>query len=227
VLQNASPAGQTFTCNSSVTGQTATTNVLTSYSYDDVGNLVSMTDARGKATSYGYDAAGQMTSLADPDAATLYSNYDALGRRTSQENRSDPPETNSVVWTYDEAGRVLTRAANSVTVATTYDDNGNRLTVADGTRTITTTYDRLNRPLTVGVSGDSGAGTTYTYSLTSPTWTDPTGSYGRGRLHRRRRRSVRQDQRLHLQVGPWSLQDHHLYLRLPRTVDWARIRADQ
>ncbi len=43
---------------------------------------------------------------------------------------------------------------------------------------ITATYDRLGRPLTVD---DEDAGTTpdttYTYSLTSPAWTDPTGSY--------------------------------------------------
>ena len=47
----------------------------------------------------------------------------------------------------------------------------------DGTRSISTTYDRLNRPLTVTTSDDSGATTSYTYSLTSPSWTDPSGSY--------------------------------------------------
>ena len=75
------------------------------------------------------------------------------------------------------AGRILNRTANSVTVTSTYDANGNRLTAGDRRRTITTTYDRLNRPLTVAVSGDAGGGTTYTYSLTSPTWTDPSGTY--------------------------------------------------
>ena len=74
---------------------------------------------------------------------------------------------------------ILNQTANSVTVTSTYDANGNRLTAGDGRRTITTTYDRLNRPLTVAVSSDSGAGTTYTYSPTSPTWTDPSGTYMR------------------------------------------------
>ena len=91
---------------------------------------------------------------------------------------SDPPSSASVQYTYDGAGRVLTRQADGVTVTSTYDANGNRLTVGDGTFTITATYDRLNRPLTVD-DEDAGttADTTYTYSLTSPSWTDPTGAY--------------------------------------------------
>ena len=52
------------------------------------------------------------------------------------------------------------------------------MTATTGSQTITTTYDRLGRPLTVD-DEDTGtlADTTYTYSLTSPAWTDPTGSY--------------------------------------------------
>ena len=57
VLQNASPANQTFTCGSTVTGSTTSTNVLTSYGYDGVGSQTSMTDGRGKITTYAYDAA--------------------------------------------------------------------------------------------------------------------------------------------------------------------------
>jgi RHS repeat-associated protein len=72
---------------------------------------------------------------------------------------------------------MLSRTADGATTFSTFDANGNRLTAVSATGTITTTYDRLNRPLTVSVSSDSGAGTTYTYSLTAPSWTDPTGSY--------------------------------------------------
>lgn len=51
------------------------------------------------------------------------------------------------------------------------------LTAASGGVTITTVYDRLGRPTSVTVSDDAGATTTYSYSLTSPSWTDPTGTY--------------------------------------------------
>ncbi len=51
------------------------------------------------------------------------------------------------------------------------------LTASDGAQTITATYDRLNRVLATSDSLDSGAATSYTYSLTAPQWTDPTGTY--------------------------------------------------
>ena len=90
---------------------------------------------------------------------------------------SQPKTEGAFTWTYDAAGRVISRAATSVTTVNyTYDLNGNRLTASDGTA-ITTTYDRLNRPTQITVAGDSAATTSYTYSFTSPTWTDASGSY--------------------------------------------------
>ena len=170
-------AWTTAGCAGTISG-TATTNLSTRYTYDPAGNLASAIDARAKTTSYGYDAAGRMTSTIDADGGTLVYGYNALGQRIRQENRSDPPTTASVTWTYDGAGRTLTRTANSATTTYTYDANGNQLTASDGTFTITSAYDRLNRVLTVD-DEDAGttADTTYTYSLTGPSWTDPTGTY--------------------------------------------------
>ena len=87
--------------------------------------------------------------------------------------------TASVAWTYDKAGRQLTRVAASVTTTYTYDVSGNKLTGTTGSQVITATYDRLNRPLTVD-DEDAGttADTTYTYDFDNPAWTDPTGTYG-------------------------------------------------
>jgi RHS repeat-associated protein len=160
------------------TAGTATANVSTSYSYDLAGNLATMVDASGNTTTYGYDAAGHMTSLRDAMGKTIVWAYDALGNRIRQSNRTDPPLSSSVTWTYDGAGRMQTRTADGITVTYTYDANGNRLTASDGTFAITATYDRLNRPLTVDDEDAGGTpDTTYAYSLTNPSWTDPTGSY--------------------------------------------------
>lgn len=160
------------------TAGTTTTNLSTRYSYDGAGNTAAMIDANGNTTSYGYDAAGRLTSTTDALAKTVVYAYNDLGQRVRQENRSDPPLTASVSWTYDGAGRILTRTANGITTTYAYDAAGNRLTATDGTLTISATYDRLNRPLTVD-DEDAGttADTTYTYALTSPSWTDPTGTY--------------------------------------------------
>ena len=158
---------------STAIGGTATTNVSTRYTYDGAGNLATMVDANGSTTTYGYDASGRQTSVTDALGRTVTTGYDALGRRTSQTDRMGQ----LVSWTYDEASRVATRTAPGISTTYTYDDNGNRRTAVAGGVTIETTYDRLDRPKTVTISNDSGAATTYTYSLTSPSWTDPTGTY--------------------------------------------------
>ncbi|CAN5598268.1 hypothetical protein BH20CHL7_BH20CHL7_07190 [soil metagenome] len=177
VLENATSHLQALAdpCATAVSG-TTTTNLSTRYTYDGAGNLASMIDARGKTTTYTYDAAGRMTGLTDAAGKTLAWQYDALGNRTRQTLRTSPGPY--VSWSYDWGGRVLTRVADGVTTTYTYDDNGNRLTASDGTLTITAAYDRLNRVISVD-DEDAGttADTTYTYSLTAPSWTDPTGTY--------------------------------------------------
>ena len=109
---------------------------------------------------------------------------------TGSTSWSDTGLTSSTFYSYtvsaiDGAGNesAQTGSASLTTTpdgATTYsyDAAGNRLTAAAGAATITMTYDRLNRILTVD-DDDLGttADTTYTYSLTSPSWTDPSGGY--------------------------------------------------
>jgi RHS repeat-associated protein len=185
VLENATVDLATLAdpCTTSVSG-TESQNVSTRYSYDGMGNLASMIDGRGNITRYGYDSAGHMTSLTDeigtdPNNAgkTTVWTFDALDRRTAQTQRGTQPQSALVTWAYDATSRLVGRTANSATTAYGYDDNGNRTSAASAAGTISATYDRLNRPLSVSDSADSGAATSYTYSLTSPSWSDPSGSY--------------------------------------------------
>ena len=104
-----------------------------------------MIDATGATATFGSDAAGRMTGLTDPLGETLVWAYDNIGNRIRQENRADPPLTASVQWTYDGAGRVLTRLADGVTTTSTYDAVGNKLTASDGTLTITTDITRHSK----------------------------------------------------------------------------------
>ena len=157
---------------------TLTTNLSTRYGYDGIGNLTSMVDAAGNTTTYGYDAAGHPTGRTDAQSGALAWTYDDIGNRTAQRNRIDPVLTTSVAWTYDPFGRMLSRTADSATTSGTYDMSGNKLTATSAIGTITATYDRLNRVLTVDdEDAGSTADTTYTYALSSSSWSDPSGSY--------------------------------------------------
>ncbi len=159
-------------------GSSSTTaNVWTTYTYNALGNMVTMTDGRGSTTDYGYDASGRMSTITDALGNSTTYEYDALGRRISQSERGTGTMPTLVAWTYDAAGRVHQRITDADTTTYSYDVAGSRTQASSSTSTISTTYDRLNRPLTVSVTGDTAATTSYTYDLTSPTWTDPSGSY--------------------------------------------------
>jgi RHS repeat-associated protein len=184
VLEHASVDLQSLTipCSDAVSG-TPTANVSTRYSYDAAGNLATMIDGNGHTTIYGYDATGRMTSLQDALAATLGWAFDDVSRTKTQTNRTDStPLTPTITWTYDAAGRLVSRAylddaGSGRTTTYTYDLAGNLVTAVDASSTITIVNDRIGRPTSVTVAGDSGATTSYAYSFTAPTRTDASGAY--------------------------------------------------
>ena len=91
------------------------------YSYDLNGNRTSMIDPTG-LTTYTYDALNRLTSITNNKGITTTFTYDALGRRTSMTHG------NGVVTTYREMGSCLSllRVPNR-TIATTINLNNNGL----------------------------------------------------------------------------------------------------
>jgi RHS repeat-associated protein len=115
------------------------------YSYDLNGNRISMIDPTG-LTTYTYDALNRLTSITNNKGQVTSFTYDALGRRTSMTHG------NGVVtsYTYDAASQ-LTRLAHQLGAATvnsfdyTYDKVGNRKTKVDRNGSHNYTYDTLSR----------------------------------------------------------------------------------
>jgi RHS repeat-associated protein len=115
------------------------------YTYDFNGNRVSMVDPTG-LTTYAYDALNRLTSITNNKGHVTSFTYDALGRRTSMTH------ANGVVtnYTYDAASQ-LTRLAHQSGATLinsfdyTYDKVGNRKskTSRDGLHDYI--YDTLNR----------------------------------------------------------------------------------
>ncbi|MFJ9628913.1 LamG-like jellyroll fold domain-containing protein [Streptomyces sp. NPDC101175] len=139
---------------------------VNSVAYFSNGDVASTTDAIGLVTSYTYDGVGQVLSqkvVSDtyPNGLTTSYTYDQNGQVTTE---SDPQITDRVQG-----------ATHTAVSSTVYDDDGDVLsqTVADGqggdtSRTETQTYDAYDRLLTesdanVAAGASYGNTTTYAY----------------------------------------------------------------
>jgi YD repeat-containing protein len=152
---------------------------LTSYTYDDFGEMSSQTSPVTGATTYAYGTAGELLSVTDANGATTTRTYDALNRirtavssRTAQSDEtvawsydsgtfglgrpaqmSDPAGVTN--YTYDRRGMLLSESRTFPAPATystsyQYDANGNRTAIVSPSgSSFSYTYDYANRPLTL------------------------------------------------------------------------------
>ena len=82
----------------------------TSYAYDVVGNVVSVTDPFGAVTKYAYDGAHRCTEVMNPDGSRVSYAYDGAGEVASM-HVAKPGERLgrlACAWVRDRAGRRLT-----------------------------------------------------------------------------------------------------------------------
>ena len=141
------------------------------YTYDAAHNLLSKTDSRG-ITSYTYDVLNRLFSVTEPSGKVTSYTYDASGNRATQTVVLGT-ETTVTTYTYDPLNRLLgtvTQLTDDNTMETvttesvtyTYDNNGNQL-LQTHTATIdgipqtpivklTNTYDLFNQLITTVTS---------------------------------------------------------------------------
>jgi RHS repeat-associated protein len=129
----------------------------TTYSYDTLGRLTSVTDGNGNVVSYEYDGDNEVTCIG----------YPVSGAATCP-STGTPSGTGLVAYGYDGAGRITTvEDWNSNTTAYTYDADSNVTKITYPSSTIATvkfTYDNNDTVLTEKYK-QNGA------SVTSETWT--------------------------------------------------------
>ena len=111
---------------------------VTTYNYDQNGNLLSTTNALNQTTTYTYNANGLLDSMTDPLGHTSHVEYDAQGNISAHIDALN----NRTTYEYDAIGR-LTAVVDPL-----------------GRRT-TTTYDALDRTITT--TDPSGAVTRFEY----------------------------------------------------------------
>jgi len=120
----------------------------TSYEYDGVGQLISITLPDGSYLAYSYDAAHRMTAMQDSLGNRIVYTLDAMGNRT-QEQVLDPlgalAQTRSRV--FNNLNRLFQELGAAAQVTEyAYDNQGNVTSVTDPLSKVTSNaYDALNR----------------------------------------------------------------------------------
>ena len=177
--------------------------LTTSYTVDELGQVVAQTDPDGVTTTYAYDAAGHQTTVTDPAVATetaggspvVVHPTTATGYNTFGDTAETQDENGNITtYTYDGDGRQLTKtlpaytpsggSAVNGTSTTQYNGLGEMTSQTDPDNNQTTyTYDQLGNK-TSQTDVTSGATTSYAYDLdnellsqTSPTGAQTTNTY--------------------------------------------------
>ena len=125
----------------------AQTNVETDYTYNAVGNRVTVKDPDGHVTTFGYDASNRVTSKIDPLQNKWTYTYDANGNQLSTVNANGK----TINYTYDSDNELtgIQYPAPDAPVSFTYTPTGQRKTMSDGLGTTTWSYDNLGRLIAV------------------------------------------------------------------------------
>jgi RHS repeat-associated protein len=127
-------------------------------------------DAANHATTYTYDSLARVSTVTDPLNRTATFGYDAAGNRTSKQdpggNCAGAPTTGCTTYTFDAANQLTAVTYSDGTTPNvsniTYDNEGQRTGMTDGAGTWTFTWDSLHR-MTSSTSGSKSV--TYGWDL--------------------------------------------------------------
>jgi YD repeat-containing protein len=144
---NCDSVNYTFDADNRLVKQVNNAGDTTLYSYDGVGNVITVTAPNLNVTTNTYDSLNRLITVTDSDGPLATYGYDPVGNRTS----STDGDGNFTDYAYDVLNRLITTTDPlGKTTTDFYDSVGNLLQVTDRDRNSTFyTYDVVNRRITV------------------------------------------------------------------------------
>lgn len=124
----------------------------TTYAYDGVHRVKSVTNGLGHTTSYQYNSADRVVKTTFANGATLVTTYNGDGSIATE---TDSASSKTITYTYNVLGLTTRQQmTGSPTVDMTYDANGNLTRFAAGTTNITHyAYDAANQMIRLSTPG--------------------------------------------------------------------------
>ncbi|MEW6160412.1 MAG: hypothetical protein AB1813_23505, partial [Verrucomicrobiota bacterium] len=119
---------------------------VSSYGYNPVRQMISMTDARNNQTTFTYCGCGSVESITNPLQQTTQFSYDYNGRLVT----TLLPDNTSVSRLYDRAGRLISQSDGLQLLTYTYNNQSLLTAINNPFGTIRSIiYDNLDRPITI------------------------------------------------------------------------------
>ena len=116
-------------------------NGISSAEYDVLGNITKLAGPLGGATHYTYDEMGRLIAETTSSGGTVSYGYNELNVKEQLTNARGQVRK----YFHDAMGRIVGYVGAEDSVSYTYDQNGNVLTVTDKNGTVKREYDALNR----------------------------------------------------------------------------------
>ncbi|MBC2581762.1 S8 family serine peptidase [Clostridium sp. DJ247] len=130
-----------------------------SYEYDAVHNMTKKVDKKG-TTSYTYDVLNRLLSVTEPTGIVTSYTYDGAGNRLTETKTQNGTTISATTYNYNEQNRLLTartvQGVNIVTETYIYDNNGNTTYKGKATET---QAGSSGESFNVSVSGETGSET--------------------------------------------------------------------